>query len=193
MSPAPDSTGSIVFAQVRLDTPRLLLRTPTDRDLDDLLAIYARPDVTRYGIHPPWTEPAQARAWLDHAEAGNTRGDALTLVLEHRETHRVIGTCILFHLHTESRRAEIGYGLHPEHWGQGLMHEALTALIAYAFDDMKLRRIEADIDPANAASRRALERQGFVHEGRLRERWDVNGRITDSDLYGLLSSDRATG
>ncbi|MBB6185168.1 GNAT family N-acetyltransferase [Oleiagrimonas soli] len=186
MSPSPDTLAPETFAQVRLDTPRLCVRTPDVEDLDDLLSIYAHPDIARYGTHAPWTDLDEARAWLERAESGHTSASALTLVLEDRATQHVIGTCVLFSLHAESRRAEIGYTLHREHWGRGLMHEALTAFIGHAFEAMKLRRIEADIDPANAASRRVLERQGFVHEGRLRERWCVGGQVTDTDLYGLL-------
>lgn len=55
---------------------------------------------------------------------------------------------------------------------------------------MKLNRIEADIDPRNAASARVPERLGFVREGLLRERWIVGDEVTDSALYGLLRSDR---
>lgn len=55
---------------------------------------------------------------------------------------------------------------------------------------MKLNRIEADIDPRNAASARVHERLGFVRERLLRERWIVGDEVTDSALYGLLRSDR---
>jgi RimJ/RimL family protein N-acetyltransferase len=54
---------------------------------------------------------------------------------------------------------------------------------------MRLNRIEADIDPLNRASARVLERQGFVMEGLLRERWIVGDLKSDSALYGLLARD----
>jgi RimJ/RimL family protein N-acetyltransferase len=66
------------------------------------------------------------------------------------------------------------------------MHEALTALVEYAFTTLDLQRLEADIDPRNAASARTLERLGFQKEGHLRERWIVNGEISDTWWYGLL-------
>jgi RimJ/RimL family protein N-acetyltransferase len=47
-------------------------------------------------------------------------------------------------------------------------------------------------DPGNTASVKTLERLGFLKEGHLRERWIVNDEISDSDLYGLLSSDRSS-
>jgi len=71
-------------------------------------------------------------------------------------------------------------------WGKGYMNEALNALVSHAFEVMRLRRLEADVDPRNAASIRTLERLGFQREGYLRERWHVNGEVQDAIFYGLL-------
>ena len=62
-------------------------------------------------------------------------------------------------------------------------------ILRHLFDGMGLRRIEADIDPRNLASCRLVEKLGFVREGTLRERWQVNGECADSALYGLLRRD----
>ena len=75
----------------------------------------------------------------------------------------------------------------PEHWARGYVSEALPALIDHAFGPLELNRLEADIDPDNAASKRVLERHGFVPEGVLRERWIVRGKPSDSAMYGLLA------
>jgi RimJ/RimL family protein N-acetyltransferase len=69
------------------------------------------------------------------------------------------------------------------------MQEALAALIDYGFTTLNLNRIEADIDPLNAASAKTLLRQGFVKEGFLRERWIVNGVKSDTEIFGLLASE----
>ena len=103
----------------------------------------------------------------------------------------MIGTCTLFHFHRTSRRAELGYALVRPAWGQGLMHEALHTLVTHAFGGLDLNRLETDIDPRNVASARSLVRLGFRQEGHLRERWVVNGEVSDTDLYGLLRIDWA--
>ena len=54
---------------------------------------------------------------------------------------------------------------------------------------LALNRVEADIDPRNAASANTLERLGFQNEGLLRERWVVDGEVSDSGIYGLLRLD----
>jgi len=100
---------------------------------------------------------------------------------------RLLGHVSLFNFSEQSGRADIGYGLARPHWGQGLMHEALTAVVDYAFGPLELRRLEADVDPANAASLRALDRLGFSREGLLRERWQVGDTISDTVFLGLLA------
>jgi [ribosomal protein S5]-alanine N-acetyltransferase len=69
------------------------------------------------------------------------------------------------------------------------VHEALKALLEFAFEKMNLHRVEADIDPRNTASRKVAERLGFQKEGHLRERWIVGDEIQDTLFYGLLESD----
>ena len=62
----------------------------------------------------------------------------------------------------------------------------MVALLDYAFADLNMNRIEADIDPRNEASAKLLERMAFQKEGYMRERWIVNGEICDTAFYGLI-------
>ena len=78
------------------------------------------------------------------------------------------------------------------YWGQGYMHEAMRAMVDFAFHEMQLHRLEADVDPRNTASVKTLERLGFQKEGVLRERWIVGDEVSDSALYGLLASEWAS-
>jgi len=98
----------------------------------------------------------------------------------------VIATVTLFRVDLDNGRAELGYAMAQEWWGQGYMGEALRSLLDYTFNTLNLRRLEADVDPRNGASIRTLERLGFQREGFLRERWHVAGEIQDALFYGLL-------
>jgi RimJ/RimL family protein N-acetyltransferase len=69
------------------------------------------------------------------------------------------------------------------------MKEALQGLLSAAFSDLGLRRVEAEVNPANLASVRLLERLGFAHEGVLRQRWVAKGQAYDVAVYGLLRDD----
>ena len=102
---------------------------------------------------------------------------------------RLIGQCSLFNFNAQCQRCDIGYGMAFDAWGHGYMLEALTAVLDYGFAELGLNRVEADIDPRNAASAKTLERLGFQNEGFLRERWVVDGEVSDSGIYGLLRRD----
>lgn len=176
-----------------LHTVRLRLRPLCDSDAAALLAIFSDPRVMRYWSTPPWAGLDPAQAFIARSREEARSGDALRLGIERRADAQLIGQCTLFGFVQPSRRAEIGYALAASAWGQGLMHEALSALVGHGFGALKLQRIEADIDPRNAASARCLERLGFKCEGLLRERWIVAGAVSDSALYGLLARESRAG
>lgn len=170
-----------------LETPRLKLRPPVAADVPALFEIYRDAESMRYWSRPEMTDPAEAEALLGdmkrHAEAGTL----FQWGLARREDDLVIGTCTLHRIDRNNRRAEIGYILRRDHWGRGLASEALTALLGHAFGTLGLHRLEADIDPRNAASIRLIERLGFKLEGTLKERYFIAGDIQDSAFSGLLA------
>lgn len=186
-------TANNSFAELRIDTERLLLRPMRESDAAALFAIYSDPKVARYWSTPPWTSVDQAHALIAKHTAAMASDEYLCLAIERKSDEQFIGMCTLFKLSKQCRRAEIGYGLASPAWGHGYMHEALGALLNYGFSVMSLNRVEADVDPRNEASVRSLVRLGFRKEGHLRERWIVDGEVSDSDLYGLLFSDWQSG
>jgi RimJ/RimL family protein N-acetyltransferase len=179
------------FLALELRTPRLHLRALRDTDAEALLAIHSDPAVTRYLIWGPWASIDVAQARLARDLKSMAAGEVLRLMIVRAADGATVGECTLFHLDAQCRRAEIGYSLASAAWGQGIAQEALRELLRYGFDEMGLHRVEADIDPRNEASARCLERLGFVREGLLRERWIVEGEVSDSALYGLLQREWA--
>jgi RimJ/RimL family protein N-acetyltransferase len=173
----------------RIETPRLKIRLVEAADLPSVLAINADDAVTRYLPYETWTGDADAQAWFDRALQRLAAREAGQFVIVQRDSGRVIGTCLLFHFDEASARAEIGYVLAQESWGAGYMLEAMKAFVAFAFGQVGLRRLEAEIDPRNLSSAGLLARLGFVEEGLLRQRWDLKGEVTDSRLYGLLRAE----
>jgi ribosomal-protein-alanine N-acetyltransferase len=88
-----------------------------------------------------------------------------------------------------TQAAAIGYWLGLPYVGRGYMTEAVRALIPFAFDELKLHRIEAACLPHNHASICVLERNGFQHEGLARRYLKIDGRWQDHLLFALLSED----
>lgn len=174
------------FADVRLATPRLDLRPLVPADAPALFAIYSDPRVMRYWSSGPWAAVAEAEARIARHREALAAGEYLVLGFVRRSDGELVGSGALFHLSAQCRRAEVGYGLRPDAWGQGYAAEAVGELLRFGFADLALHRIEADVDPRNEASVRLLERLGFTREGLLRERWIVEGEISDAAFYGLL-------
>ena len=169
-----------------ITTPRVVLRWISEDDIDSLYEIFSNPHVMRYWSSPPLANREAAAELQREIADGNESETMFKWGIALRDSNTVIGTTTLFHLSLENGRAELGYAMAYAHWGKGYMNEALTALVSHAFEVMELRRLEADVDPRNAASIRTLERLGFQREGFLRERWHVNGEIQDAFFYGLL-------
>src|SRR5215217_9524919 len=172
-----------------ITTPRLVLRWISEDDIDGLYDVFSDPQVMRYWSSGPLPNREAAAAMQREIAEGNLDETMMKWGLALRESNFVIGTTTLFNLNLDNGRAELGYAMSRAYWGKGYMNEALRALLSHAFDVMKLRRLEADVDPRNTASIRTLERLGFQREGFLRERWHVNGEIQDALFYGLLRHD----
>ena len=174
---------------VRLCTPRLLLRPLRDADAAALHALFADPQVVRYWTSGPWSS-ADASSSAIRADREEMRaGTRLRLGVVRLADDRLVGACTLSQLEWPSGRAELTYALAPPVWGRGYAAEAVGELLRYAFDTLGLRRIEADADPRNNASVRLLQRLGFVREGLLRERWLLPDGPSDGAVFGLLRRD----
>jgi len=159
-----------------LESERLRLRPLREDDLPDLFAVFADPDVMRY-----WSTRLVQVAQNFDARTG------FKWDITRKDNDRVIGTTSLFRLDTPHQTAEIGYALGSAHWGNGYAAEAVHRVCRFGFEDLALRRIEADIDPRHHASIHVVEKAGFQREGVLRERYIYNGEIQDVVYYGLLA------
>ncbi len=172
-----------------INASRVSLRWVSEEDVDALYRIFSNAEVMRYWSTPPLADRNAAIELLQEIHDGFRLQTSLKWGIARRTDDALIGTTTLFNLDLDNHRAEIGYGLDRAHWGKGYMNEALQALLVYAFEELALHRIEADVDPRNSASIKTVERLGFQPEGYLRERWQVNGEIQDSLFYGLLRPD----
>jgi ribosomal-protein-alanine N-acetyltransferase len=177
------------YSGVRLRTERLKLRPLLPGDEFRLFEIHSNAKFMRYWSSPPWTNIEQAVTLIEKDQIEMAQGMRVRLGIFLHEAKQLIGTCSLFQIDQQCRRAELGYGIAQEHWRHGYMTEAVSELLNYGFSELNLNRVEADIDPRNAASGRSLEKLGFLQEGYLRERWIVGDEVSDSALYGLLARD----
>lgn len=137
----------------------------------------------RDGFPSPYT--------LDHAEAfvadcirSGEEGRILRAIVV---DGRAVGSVGLFMGQDIYRQsAEMGYWLGRPYWGRGIMTRAVGQLCAQAFARLPICRIYAEPFARNAASRRVLEKNGFVLEGIMRKAAVKNGEVLDWCMYGLL-------
>lgn len=163
-----------------LTTDRLRLRARTARDADALHPSFADPSLMQWWSHGPHESVEVTREDFSKT-AGEWRCWAITL----KGDSRAIG----FVAAGERRQGnvtEIGYMLAREHWGSGIAREAVTRVIDQILGTEGQRRVFADTDPENTASRALLERLGFTLEGVLRGEWETHIGVRDTTLYGLL-------
>ena len=176
-----------------LNTERMRLRWLTEADVDALYRIFSHPQVVRYWGAPALANRDAAAALLSETQENFHKRTSMKWGVAELDSDQIIGTVTLFNLNFDNKRAEIGYGLDYNYWRKGYVTEALDALLSYAFDELQLHRLEADVDPRNVGSIRTLEKMGFQREGLMRERWQVNGEIQDALFYGLLRPEWEAG
>ena len=169
-----------------LRAARLTLRPLTEADVADVLAVFSDPLVLRYWDGPLMTTTQDVMQYIERIHYGFRRRELMQWGIADAVTDAVIGTCTLTHLSATHERAEIGFALRQTRWGQGLGSEAVTAAIDFAFRELRLHRIEADVDPRNHRSLKLLERIGFQREGHLRERYYMNGERQDAVMMAML-------
>lgn len=172
-----------------IEAARIRLRHLEENDIDALFEIFSDEETMRYWSSPPFQARADAEKYLADISKLFRQKTLFQWGISLKESGEIIGTSTLFHLDMRNRRAEIGYILNRKFWKKGFVNEALNSLLNFAFEELNLHRIEADVDPNNAASIRVVEKLGFQKEGYLRERWHIAGKICDTVFYGLLRSD----
>ncbi|MDX2419283.1 MAG: GNAT family protein [Xanthomonadales bacterium] len=170
-------------------TRDLHLRPSNDTDAESMFTMLSDPQSMKYWSDEPISNLEAAVEVLNKDLESDAQGNSMCWAVTLKGHDKMIGKCILFQLSQQNRRAEIGYLLNREYWRQGLMHQALEAVIDFAFNTLDFHRIEADVDTENTGSLGLLEKLGFTREGLFRERWFVYDEWQDSVMLGLLKQD----
>jgi len=165
------------------------LRLGADSDVEQITAIVQDPEITRWTTIPAGQSAQGTREWMQRGMAGLAMGSDLALVIADAATNEPVGTIGLHEINRATERATAGYVLARELRGNGLGRRALRLLCAFAFDELRLLRVEVTIESENAASRGVAEAVGFKEEGTLRSYMRIAGERRDMLMYGLLPSD----
>ena len=170
-----------------LTTARLLLRQLSAADTARIFEMRTDPVAMKYLGKPPMQKESEALALIEAIKLNLDNNDGITWAIALKEEPAdLIGTIGYWKITKEHYRAEIGYMLMPRYFNKGYMTEAIIKTNEYAFNEMKLHSIEANINPFNAASEAILLKTGFVKEAHFRESFYFNGTFEDSAIYSLI-------
>lgn len=172
-----------------LETERLRLRKLTMRDAADIYEYSRDPLVAKYVLWEAHRSIGESRTYLRYMLRKYRMNEPASWGIELKSSGKIIGTIGYMWIQTDNAAAEVGYSLARAHWGQGIMTEALKAVIEYGFHVLHLNRIEAIHEPANPASGAVMRKCGMQYEGHLRQKLYNKGRFADVDMYAILRSD----
>ncbi len=184
MSPRP-----IEFPVEGLTDGIVRLRLPADNDVPRIVEACRDPEVARYTTVPSPYQPSHTVEWMQRGMAGLASGTDLNAVIAEADGSDVLGTIGLHEINRAAGRCVAGYLTAPWARRRGVAAAALHLMCGFAFDDLRLARVEVTIEPENGASRATAESVGFREEGLLRSYLAIAGARRDMLMYSLLPGD----
>lgn len=173
---------------------RVTLRLPVNGDFHEWSELRRQ----SRGFLEPW-EPRWApdelersgwRGRINRYRQDYAQGASAAFFIVENASGRLAGGITLGNIrHGVSQSAHIGYWVGERFAGRGLMVDAVALVARYAFETLKLHRLEAACIPDNHRSVRVLEKAGFQREGLARSFLKINGRWHDHTLYALIAGD----
>lgn len=169
-----------------LETDRLLLRKISPEDADDFFEFASDLQVALYTTWNPHQSVEQSRQTIKSILAKYETGEPGAWGITLKTSPKLIGYCGLSHWEPDHRKASLFYFLERAYWGQGLVTEAVRALLDFGFERMDLNRIGANGHPANRATFKVLAKAGLQYEATYRQDFIKNGEYEDSEIWSIL-------
>ena len=128
----------------------------------------------------------KVKRWSSNYESGSY----FHWVIEWKETGELVGIINLGNVEESCMMSDTCYMLSPRFWNQGIMTEVLMAVLDYAFEEIGLNRVQAEVFAGNNASSAVLKKCGMSFEGIARQKCYKNGEFIDTALWAIIASDR---
>lgn len=168
-----------------IKTERLLLRQFEENDLQNVFKGLSNPDVIKYyGISFDSLEATKEQMdWFAQLEKSETGIWWAVCSLDNKTFYGAGG---LNNLNKEYKKAEIGFWLLTDFWGQGIMTEAMPIIYNYGFNNLGIHRIEGFVDSDNINCKKAMAKLDFQYEGTMRDCEMKNGKFISLDIYAAI-------
>ncbi len=170
----------------QLMTERLLLRRLSEADAHDILMLRSNEQVNQFLDRPACIDLEAAKNFIAKIEKGIANNESLYWVITLKGNDKLIGTICLWNFEADKMQAEIGFELHPDFQGKGVMQETIAKVIDYSFSELKLSVITGLTNPANLLSIKVLERNNFLRDENYT--WVNKEDAEDLVVFYLLAS-----
>lgn len=175
-----------------LETKRLLLRQTTQEDVEAVFAVFSDPKVTQFHDLSTLIHLREANQIIERRVRGFESGSGIRWAIADRQNNYLIGSCGFTWLQ-QANAAEVGYELSSQYWRQGIMSEALRAILQYGFIEREIQFVIAEIMIENIASRKLLEKLGFQSQGILEKHGFWKAKYHDLERFKMAKTDFAIG
>lgn len=165
---------------ITLQTKRLILRPIAIRDRYEIYYLRTDSDINRFVERPATNTIEDAEDFVRKVRDGTTNNEHVYWGIQLIETPTLIGTICLWNYSADRKTAEIGFELHPEFQGKGLMNEAVKSVISYGFDDVNLEEIYAVTHKNNRNAILLLEAHAFLLQEAQGNKTELKYRRTKS-------------
>jgi len=177
-----------------LETERLILRKPKITDANDIVEGIGEYDVAKMLLvvpHPYKKKDADDFIKRKIKKWKQKEIDDYLFVIELKSEKKVIGAIGIHKINKYSLTGTTGSWINKKYWRKGYMTEAKIAINNFAFNKLKLRRLNSDVYTDNKASNATQLKMGYKLEGMKRKavRSKASGKIHDEYIYGLLKED----
>jgi len=183
---------------IELETRDLVLRAPRAEDYEAWAKLRAASRRHTERWEPSWTEDELTRTAyrgrLRRYDLDWKEGRGAPFFVTRKRSNLLIGACNLNNIKRGvMQSADIGYWIGAPYVRQGYARQAIRRVLAFAFHELQLNRIEAAVQPENTVSRALLDKIGFSHEGLARRLLYIAGEWRDHDRLALLAGDPIRG
>jgi RimJ/RimL family protein N-acetyltransferase len=173
-----------------LETPRVVLRLLNENDYDDFLPITKDPDIWKYFTKDLSSED-ELKLWVEEAIRDRNSGKRAAFTIFDKDTKTICGSTSYGNISFFDKRIEIGWTwLGTTYIGTGINHHAKFALLSFAFEVLKMERVEVKTDNLNQRAKSALIKIGMKPEGILRSHMQMHSnRRRDSIYYSIIKEE----
>jgi len=173
-----------------LETPRVILRPMDEQDWEPFLALAKNHDIWKYFTKDLY-EDESLKQWIDEALTERQQGKRAPFTIIDKDTKTICGSTSYGNISFFDNRIEIGWSwLGTGYMGTGINRHAKFALLSFAFDVLKMERVEIKTDNLNERAKAALIKIGMKPEGVLRSHTQMHSnRRRDTVYYSILKEE----